>query len=290
MLGLGRVGIQLSPPFIHWDNSFSCSIQWNLGALLAQPQKNYLFLFPWEGFPWQTCKVLVPWKRTPWHWSEHVKFRPSWLFQKRCLSLHSWWDAMSARNGTCWVWDVLAFSFLHLSFFGTIASVVLSSGLLGRCLHNHRKTLVSSVYLCLFPRRKPTFSIVRWEGFPWDTCNVLAPWKRTQWHWSEHVKFRPSWLFQKRCLSLHSWWDAMLARNGTCWVWDVLAFSFLHLSFFGTIASVVLSSGILGRCLHNHRKTLVCSVYLCLFPREGFPRQTYIKQVGWKHSWIKVRL
>ena len=40
MLGLGRVGIQLSPPFIHWDNSFSCSIQWNLGALLAQPQKN----------------------------------------------------------------------------------------------------------------------------------------------------------------------------------------------------------------------------------------------------------
>ena len=143
MLGLGRVGIQLSPPFILWDNSFSCSIQWNLGALLAQPQKNYLFLFPWGGFPWQTCKVLVPWKRTPWHWSKHVKFRPSWLFQKRCLSLHSWWDAMSARNGTCWVWDVLAFSLLHLSFFGTIASVVLSSGILGRCLHNHRKTTFS---------------------------------------------------------------------------------------------------------------------------------------------------
>ena len=40
MLGLGRVGIQPSPPFILWDNSFSCSIQWNLGALLAQPQKN----------------------------------------------------------------------------------------------------------------------------------------------------------------------------------------------------------------------------------------------------------
>ena len=39
MLGLGRVGIQPSPPFILWDNSFSCSIQWNLGALLAQPQK-----------------------------------------------------------------------------------------------------------------------------------------------------------------------------------------------------------------------------------------------------------
>ena len=62
----------------------------------------------------------------------------------------------------------------------------------------------------------------------------------------------------------------MLARNGTCWVWDVLAFSFLHLSFFGTIASVVLSSGILGRCLHNHRKTLVSSVYLCCFRGKAF--------------------
>ena len=40
MLGLGRVGIQLSPSFILWDNSFSCSIRWNLGALLALPQKN----------------------------------------------------------------------------------------------------------------------------------------------------------------------------------------------------------------------------------------------------------
>ena len=185
MLGLGRVGIQPSPPFIHWDNSFSS------------------------------------------HWAG----------------------------------------------LGRI---------LGRCLRNRRKTLMSSLESLpfLFP----------WEGFPWQTCKVLVPWKRTPWHWSEHVKFRPSWLFQKGCLSLHSWWDAMLARNGTCWVWDVLAFSLLHLSFTGTIASVVLSSGILGRCLRNHRKTLVSSVYLCLFPREGFPRQTYIKQVGWKHSWIKFRL
>ena len=191
----------------------------------------------------------VPWKRTPWHWSEHVKFRPSWLFQKRCLSLHSWWDAMLARNGTCWVWDVLAFSLLHLSFFGTIASVVLSSGILGRCLHNRRKT---------------TFSYFRGKAFLGKPARCLC-------HGNEHRGTDPNTSnsghhdsSRKSCLSLHSWWDAMLARNGTCWVWDVLAFSLLHLSFFGA----------------SHRKTLMSSVYLCLFPREGFPRQTYIK-AGW---------
>ena len=48
---------------------------------------------------------------------------------------------------------------------------------------------------------------------------------------SKQVGFRPSWLFHKGCFSLHSWWDAMLARNGTCWVCDLLAFSLLQLSF-----------------------------------------------------------
>ena len=63
--------------------------------------------------PWEE---LVPRERTPWHWSKQVRFRPSWLFHKGCFSLHSWWDAMLARNGTCWVCDVLAFSLLQLSF------------------------------------------------------------------------------------------------------------------------------------------------------------------------------
>ena len=67
-----------------------------------------LLRLPWE--------ELVPRERTPWHWSKQVRFRPSWLFHKGCFSLHSWWDAMLARNGTCWVCDVLAFSLLQLSF------------------------------------------------------------------------------------------------------------------------------------------------------------------------------
>ena len=52
----------------------------------------------------------------------------------------------------------------------------------------------------------------------------------------------------------------MLARNGTCWVWDVLAFSLLHLSFFGTIASVVLSSGILVACTTAEKLPFTISV------------------------------
>ena len=48
-------------------------------------------------------------------------------------------------------YQVLSFENSHWAGLGRI---------LGRCLCNHRKTLMSSVYLCLFP----------WEGFPWQTC------------------------------------------------------------------------------------------------------------------------
>ena len=108
--------------------------------------------------------------------------------------------------------------------------------------------------------------------------SIFSPFPQ-KWGNSSHYD---SWLFHKGCLSLHSWWDAMLAHNGTYWVWDVLAFSLLHLSFIGTKASFALSSSFirkspcanLGCCLCNHRKTLMSSVYLFLFPWESFPRQT----------------
>ena len=35
----------------------------------------------------QLWEELVPWERTPWHWSKHLKFRPSWLFHKGCAFL-----------------------------------------------------------------------------------------------------------------------------------------------------------------------------------------------------------
>ena len=45
----------------------------------------------------------------------------------------------------------------------------------------------------------------------------LLPWERTRWHWSKHVKFRPSWQFHKGCLSLHSCQTAILPH----WCWHI---------------------------------------------------------------------
>ena len=43
----------------------------------------------------------------------------------------------------------------------------------------------------------------------------LLPCERTRWHWSKHVKFRPSWLFHQGCLSLHTCQTAILSHVGT---------------------------------------------------------------------------
>ena len=82
---------------------------------------------------------------------------------------------------------------------------------LGRILHNHRKTLMSSVHLCLFS----------WEGFPRQTCinQVSKTW----------MQFGPSWLFHKGCISLHSCQTAILPHVGTLNT-AYLAFSFIGAS------------------------------------------------------------
>ena len=98
----------------------------------------------------------------------------------------------------------------------------------------------------------------------------------------------------KGCFSLHSCQTAMLPHVGKLNS-AYSAFSNCHSTFIRAIGSLsyqVLSlenshwaglGRILGRCLCNHTKTL-SSVYVCLFSREGFPTQTYIKQVRWKHG------
>ena len=73
--------------------------------------------------PWEE---LVPWERTPWHWSKHVKFRPSWLFHTGCLSLHSWQTAMLPHVGKLNSANS-AFSNFHSTFIRAMGSVVLSS-------------------------------------------------------------------------------------------------------------------------------------------------------------------
>ena len=106
-------------------------------------------------------------------------------------------------------------------------------------------------------------------------------------NWSKRVNFRPS--LQR----LSSSAQLTNCNFATCWHVELSKLSLLHLLQLSFIQHsfqqwVQMSyqvhsfenshwaalGRILGRCLCNHRKTLMSSVYLCLFPREGFPRQT----------------
>ena len=121
---------------IHLSNSFSCSMKFTTEkhwcpvytcsyfhgkAFLGKPATvtfgenkdagsnsdccmTILLRQPWE--------ELVPWEPTPWHWSKHVKFRPSWLFQKGCLCLHS---CQTGNLATCWHIELSILGLLHLS-------------------------------------------------------------------------------------------------------------------------------------------------------------------------------
>ena len=197
---------------------------------------------------------------------------------------------MLARNGT--YWRMLAFSFLHISFIGTIALVVLY----GSIKIFHLKialglALGESWPLLAQPQKNTDVhkGMLLWESFPKQTCkNYLrrkqffcASLRRSLSHGNEHHGIDPNMLssghhdcstkavFLCTADKLQCW--PMLARNGT--YWRLLAFSFL--SFIGTTASVVLYGSIkifhlkialglalgeswpLGRCLRNHRKTLM---------------------------------
>ena len=142
---LGLLHLSIS---INFSNSFSCSMKFNRKTLMSSV---YFFLCPWEGFPRQTCnnhlrrkqgcelmdqiqtvvwqllrqpwEELVPWERTLWHWSKHVKFSPSRLFHTGCLSLHSCQTAILPHVGTLnsayW-----AFSTFQSAFISAIALVV----------------------------------------------------------------------------------------------------------------------------------------------------------------------
>ena len=70
--------------------------------------------------PWEE---LLPWERTPWHFRPIMTLPPKAVFLCTAEKLQCW--PMLVRKGAYWC--MLAFSFLHLSFIGTIASVILSS-------------------------------------------------------------------------------------------------------------------------------------------------------------------
>ena len=134
---------------------------WPLLAQPQKNTDVYKGMLPWEGFPRQTCinhlrrkqgcklslvrnkdavryrlnldccmtillrqpwEEFLPWEWTPWHWPKHLKFRPSWLFHKGCLSLYSCQTAILPHVGTlnsaCW-----AFSTCQSVFIWAIALI-----------------------------------------------------------------------------------------------------------------------------------------------------------------------
>ena len=147
------------------------------------------------------------------------------------------------------------FKFFHL--------IIALGQILGQCLRNNKKTLMS---------KKVRF---RGKAFPRQTCaNQLRDvnlWERTPWHWSKHVKFRPSW-------------------------------GYLFPPFIGTIASVVLASSFiwkyalgwlwanLGWRLRNQRKTLM-SPKACFRGKVflGIPAKITFVEKKDVNSWNKFR-
>ena len=193
------------------------------------------------------------------------------VFLCTAVKMQCW--PMLARNGP--YSRRLAFSFLHISFIGTIASVVLSSSFI---LKIALGLALDESWLLLAQPQKNTDvhkGMLLWKGFPRQTCKndlrqkqgcklmgqiwtvqqfVCASLGRSLCHGNEHhgidtniqtcyissghhdCSTKAVFLFTADKLQCWPMW----ARNGT--YWRMLAFSFLHISFIGTIASVVLSS------------------------------------------------
>ena len=200
------------------------------------------------------------------HWSKHVKFRPSWLFPKRQLSncnLAHVGTLNSARSAcstfqSAFIWAIALVVLWNSSWAGLGESCVACAttekhwcpvstfsycrgkAFLGKpatiTFGKHKDVTHRSDLVC---RHIETvdFIAILWRR-PWEE---LVPWEPTPWHWSKHVTFRPSWLFQKGCPSLHGWQTAMLAHVGTLNS-ARSACSTFHTTFIRAKASVVLSS------------------------------------------------
>ena len=94
--------------------------------------------------------------------------------------------------------------------------------------------------------------------------------EQTRWHCSKHVK--PSWLFHKGFVSLHSWHI------------ELSILGLLHLSIFIDLSnsfSCAIKFFHLKRPLGYPWENLVSSVYICLFPWESFSRHTVFVKTNW---------
>ena len=227
--------------------------------------------------PWEE---LVPWP--PWHWSKNVKFRPLWLFQKGCLSLHSCQTAILPHVGTLnsayWTFSTFQSAFISaIALYSCSMKFFLGLALGESCVACARRER----HWC--PQRPASMGRLSWANLG------LVPWEWTPWHWSKHVKFRPSWLFQKGCLSLHSCQTAILPHVGTL-TSAYWAFSTFLSAFISAIALVVLWYSFLGwpwanlALLAQGEKST--DVYKGLLLWEGFPGQTWSLCHGNEHHGI----
>ena len=129
----------------------------------------------------------------------------------------------------------------------------------------------------------------------------LLAWERTPWHWSKQAEFRPSWLFHKGCLSLHSWQTAILSMLAY-WTQHIgpspvsisihvrISFS-CSMKFFQLKTSLGLALGESWPLLAQPPKNT--DVHKGMLPWEGLPRQTCINHLRRNkdvNSWIKFRL
>ena len=189
----------------------------------------------------------MPWEPTPWHWSKHVKIRPSWLFQKGCLSLHNCQTAIllhvGTLNSTCWA--------LHLSI-----SIHLSNSFSCSMKWFLGLALGESCVACATTEKHwcpvSTFSYCRGKAFLGKPATITFGKHKDRsnldcrhietvdfitilWHqpWEELVPWEPT--------PLHGWQTAMLAHVGTLNS-ARSACSTFHTTFIRAKASVVLSS------------------------------------------------
>ena len=240
--------------------------------LLSQPQKNTNVqqgMLLWEGLPrqicinhlWrkqgcklmgqiyqtirlrQRCKELVPWERTPWNWSKHLKFRPSWIMtvpQRLCFSA----QLSNCNLARCWHIELSILGLPHLSISIHLTNSF-NCSMKFFCLKIALGLALGESWPLLAQPQKNTDvhkGLLLWESFPKRTCKSylrrkqgcklmdqvyttsllrqpweeLVPWERTPWHWSKHLKFRPSWIMtvpQRLCFSA----QLSSCNLATCW-------------------------------------------------------------------------
>ena len=171
----------------------------------------------------QSGEELVPWERTPWHWSKHVKFRPSWLLHKGCLSLHCWQTEMLP---TCWHIELIIPQHTQLSppFF-------------------HWDNWEGKGVQTLLLRNSPwaglgqilAVACATTEKHKW-LCMYIYKWYLLSIHIHLHV-WR-NWINQfgakQGCCPLQAWSFPALLPNcnvATCWHLELCTLDLLHLSF-----------------------------------------------------------